>query len=243
MYILNESKQVGILYHLTNYEGLKHILENNVLESNNGYNYVSFTRNKRYSYISGTEKFFICRIFIDGNKLSDNYKIEQYADKNPYVSGNRFEAEERVKSPIKNIVKYIEYIEFFEKRIDKVDSAIKFLLKKYKIKTNITLPSKVNIDINGFYKNGNRVYKFNEKNIYDIYFKYIDRSKYDDIDKGWLKSQNINTFIYEINLNNFDIIFVNEKEMEVLVRAKNTKLYEYLFRQLKKFKLKKYNYK
>lgn len=241
MYVIKEAKQVGTLFHITDYEGLKYLLENNSLKSKN-YKFISFTRNKRYSYVVGSEKKSICRIYIDGNKLSDRYKIVPFVDKGPYVSGNRFEAEEIVFGEIKNIIKYIIYIEIFDKFKNKIDNSTKFLLKKYKIKTNIELFSDLNDNISGFYKNGKLIYKIDEKNIYDIYFKYIDMRKYDSMDKGWLLSQSIPAFINEIYLNSFDIIFIYEKERIVFSRVKNEKLYKSIFNELKDFKLEKINY-
>ena len=102
-----EGKQVGTLYHFTNADKFIHILKENSLKSSRrqpdsgygGYWYISFTRDKNFNKvpmgsISGTAIVFI----VDGDKLSNKYKIEpfnyyNYADKsNP----ERVEAEERV---------------------------------------------------------------------------------------------------------------------------------------------------
>lgn len=103
-----EGKQVGTLYHFTNADKFIHILQDNVLKSSRkqpdngygGYGYISFTRDKNFNKvprgsISGTAIVFI----VDGDKLSDRYKVEpfnyyNYANKND--NPERVEAEERV---------------------------------------------------------------------------------------------------------------------------------------------------
>lgn len=114
-YILNEMKQVGILYHYTNIINLLSILTTNKLISKN-VPYISFTRDKlfhkntRYN-IGGME----CRLVIDGNKLSNNYKIKPYSYHFydlPDVKND--ESEEKIDTNvIKNIDKYIIDIELF----------------------------------------------------------------------------------------------------------------------------------
>ena len=117
---LNERKQVGILYHFTNFSFLPKILESNSLKSN--YPYISFTRNKNYCPECQV------RILIDGDKLSDKYKIEPYSftegkfkDPPHNIPHYKYEAEERIVfrpdlpdwshsslvSELKNIKKYI----------------------------------------------------------------------------------------------------------------------------------------
>jgi hypothetical protein len=68
---INERKQVGILYHFTMIHALGKILETNSLKSH--YPYISFTRNKSFETSSQV------RIVIDGDKLSDKYRIEPFA--------------------------------------------------------------------------------------------------------------------------------------------------------------------
>jgi len=72
---LNESKQVGNLYYFTTIENFKKILENNSIESifdkKLNKNYVPFTRDFNGK---GQE----VRIVIDGDKLSENFKIRPF---------------------------------------------------------------------------------------------------------------------------------------------------------------------
>ena len=111
-----EAKQVGILYHYTDVSGVIGIVETNTLQEN-GNKYVSFTRDKhfhkgdRYEGITGTS----CRFIIDGDKLSENYKVQPFNYFWNREQGSSFylhkdyldEQEEIVKSPIRNFSKYV----------------------------------------------------------------------------------------------------------------------------------------
>jgi len=88
--ILNEAKQVGILYHYTSKAGLKSILDSNQLNASkehylgNDLYYISFTRNKNFHKKGANWNVKTdYRITIDGNKLSNQYKIHPFA----YVPG------------------------------------------------------------------------------------------------------------------------------------------------------------
>jgi hypothetical protein len=79
-----EAKQIGDLYHFTSFHGLHNILAGEKLESrirNKDGNFViSLTRDKKLDVkapqISSTD----CRITLDGNKLSEHYKIVPFND-------------------------------------------------------------------------------------------------------------------------------------------------------------------
>jgi hypothetical protein len=98
--ILNEAKQVGTLYHFTSLDGLISIINRNCLKDRTAsgqektFNpksyYVSFTRNKNFNQVA---KIFglrtginfnnvgcICRIQINGDKLSNKYSTEPVRD-------------------------------------------------------------------------------------------------------------------------------------------------------------------
>ena len=92
--ILDEAKQVGILYHYTSEDGLKNILESNQLKSSEEYYmgnelyFISFTRNKNF-HKKGM-KWQVktdYRITLDGDKLSNRYKIKPFA----YIPGWNYE--------------------------------------------------------------------------------------------------------------------------------------------------------
>ena len=87
---LSEAKQVGVIYHYTDKKGLDGILKSNSIKSNdehylgNVINYISFTRNKNFhkkGMSFGVKLEY--RIAIDGNKLSNRYKIKPFA----YIPG------------------------------------------------------------------------------------------------------------------------------------------------------------
>jgi hypothetical protein len=119
--LIKESKQVGFLYHFTDTDGLLGILNTNVLRTYHDYDmdkdFVSFTRNKNYlnepgSKGKGTQ---LIRLTINGDKLSNHYKISpkhninRSISKTPHGSGkyNKDEFEEVVDKGIKNIKDYI----------------------------------------------------------------------------------------------------------------------------------------
>ena len=88
---LEEGKQVGTLYHYTSADGLKGILSSNSIKASEeiymGQNlyYISFTRNKNF-HKKGS-KFGVkteYRITLDGDKLSNKYKITPHAYKPGY---------------------------------------------------------------------------------------------------------------------------------------------------------------
>lgn len=91
---LFESKNIGLLYHFTNYRGLIGIISDDFKLKSNIQDYVSFTRNKNFkSYTIPIQ----VRITIDGNTLTNRYRLQSYADvKAGYGRGKEDEAEERV---------------------------------------------------------------------------------------------------------------------------------------------------
>ena len=130
-----EAKQVGILYHYTGIFSLPRIIFENKLGTEH-VNYISFTRDKhfhkydRHGIIADE-----CRIVIDGDKLSNNYKIKPYnyfGDQSkegigPYLSRKPHhkifdEQEERVNKSITDIKQYIIKIQLFKKILDHIFS-------------------------------------------------------------------------------------------------------------------------
>ena len=128
----NEGKQVGTLYHVWTLQSyLKYILPNDELKASGKYTnqiygsdeFVSFTRDQ--FFVVGTKSVQMSKVLvqlvIDGNKLSDHYKIGPYNEFAFDTDGNRVEIpdnpadrekEEAVKGPIKNLSKYIKEILF-----------------------------------------------------------------------------------------------------------------------------------
>jgi hypothetical protein len=130
--LLNEGKQVGILYHYTENWLLKQIIETDTLLAP-----VSFTRRQSNWVRDFTNGESI--IVVDGDKLSNNYKIRPYQDINPFLDdiddespsfegGKNEEYEERVDRNITDLNKYILKIIFLVP-----DSEIESLLKEKNI--------------------------------------------------------------------------------------------------------------
>ena len=125
---LYEAKQVGTLYHVCTPDAyLKYIYPNDQLSASgkyinylyNGSDYVSFTRDKYFVVDTDTinNSSILFQLVVDGNKLSDNYKVRPYndfafTDYSTTTNPKLLEKEEVVKGPIKNISNYIKEIHF-----------------------------------------------------------------------------------------------------------------------------------
>lgn len=106
MYILKESKQVGTLYHITSIQGIDFIVNKNILKSNN-FNNISTTRNKLMFLYPGSPPDALFKIELNGNKLSEKYKIIPTVDSN--MTWKYDEQEELIKAnKIINIKSYIK---------------------------------------------------------------------------------------------------------------------------------------
>lgn len=79
---MNEAKQVGVLYHFTTVDTLhKMALKSPILHLKQGINkHISFTRNFKLGSTAGNpvgdEPNRVVRIVLDGNKMSNKYKIQ-----------------------------------------------------------------------------------------------------------------------------------------------------------------------
>lgn len=129
--LINEEKQVGIIYHVCRMQDwLKYILPNDTLSASGVHsnflhknddgtaqkNWVSFTRNK--SFVVSTKPMqkatIVMQLVVDGTVLSRKYKVTPYndlaftnqGDITPDDETTR-EAEEAAEGPIKNISKYL----------------------------------------------------------------------------------------------------------------------------------------
>jgi hypothetical protein len=128
---LKEGKQVGIIYHYTTFEGGLKILQSNQLKSSDAADStnakpvfaISFTRDKRFHNnhnvgfdVSSFGQRPQVRFTVDGNNLSNRYKIGSYAqggkDGGVFSKGGKaFEAEERVVSNKPFSIPILSYIE------------------------------------------------------------------------------------------------------------------------------------
>ena len=124
---LIEGKQVGVLYHYTTLLSLLKIVASNTLGRGEKYDTVSVTRNKNFhkkNSIVPTEGVFV----LDGNKLSNKYKIEPFAYTSKtagfgYEKGKYWaiqdQQEEIINTPvIQPLKQYVKEIVLFELDID-----------------------------------------------------------------------------------------------------------------------------
>jgi len=113
---INENKQVGVLYHHTTIDNLLKILESDILKVSYNHGTISFTRDKNAIKTIASE--YPVRLEIDGDKLSNNYKIEpfQYDYSGTSLNGRkvRDEMEEQVFKDIKQLHKYIIVVNLYE---------------------------------------------------------------------------------------------------------------------------------
>jgi len=134
---LKEAKQVGVLYHFIN--SLLKILQTNTLIAKQtpapfghppGPRCVSFTRTPHKTF--GIAKKSNASLVIDGDKLSDKYKIVPFHDMLNLVTGD--EMEERVYRDITNIDQYISKVILYNS-----DPEVESLLKEKNIPYKINL--------------------------------------------------------------------------------------------------------
>ena len=108
---MNESKNLGILYHFTPIKNLLKIINSNKLIANDCDDLVtgvSLTRNKNLNRGGCTW----VRLSLDGTKLSNNHKIIPVNDQAEWeeqfhTDYDQRESEERVLSDIDNVKKYL----------------------------------------------------------------------------------------------------------------------------------------
>jgi hypothetical protein len=147
--ILKEAKQVGDIYHFTSIDNLTNMLKeyksitlDDNYSSEAGEGYFSFTRNPNIPSLSNFQKQV--RLKLDGNKMSNKYKFEPYADTSSsfdyYKQGKNFESEERISAknnPTIDLTPYIESvvlisIEGVKKEYPKSSSIFKYVINDYK---------------------------------------------------------------------------------------------------------------
>lgn len=114
-----EAKQVGILYHYTSLYGLLRILQDNKIHRGK-FSYVSLTRDKFFHKHGRFGISLDVRLILDGDKLSNNYKIKPFnywqivKDKEPK------ESEERLNKNLENLNEYLIGIEFQKQTLEKL---------------------------------------------------------------------------------------------------------------------------
>jgi hypothetical protein len=151
-YKIFEAKQIGLLYHWTDFVSLINIIKNNSMGSWRGY--VSFSRNTNLNYNN-----LPIKIIFDGDKMSNHFRFEPHL----YLGDRNFkrECEERIKctsfddsivdnpiknkfiytnkfNSIKNIKKYIIGIEIDCYKTRLTNAEIKKYIDEIKKYINIT---------------------------------------------------------------------------------------------------------
>ena len=120
----NESKQVGVLYHVCNADSMLYNLKHNSITPGDSSNMrkvsgrrdghkveyaVSFTRNKEY-FVDTVESPVFFQIVLDGDTLSDSYKISPYAAYD-YRDPGYFESEEVIYfGPNEGVTNLTDYV-------------------------------------------------------------------------------------------------------------------------------------
>lgn len=125
-----EAKQVGDIYHVCSPEAMIYNLKHNAITPHKFSVFigdkegVSFTRNKNFLVNTTIFSYVVFRITLDGDKLSENYKIKPNDFYNQFSMSDRVsqkmtavsdEMEEVVIGEIKNLDRYIKNIEFIIK--------------------------------------------------------------------------------------------------------------------------------
>ena len=125
--LLKEAKQVGTIYHYSTFEAGLKILKSNQLKSSDTDDStntkpvfaVSFTRDKRFhdNHVVDFSRTSFgntpqVRFTIDGDKLSNNFKVQPYSQQGPFSKDKKgFEAEERVVSDKQFSIPLLPYLE------------------------------------------------------------------------------------------------------------------------------------
>jgi hypothetical protein len=188
-YKIFEGKQLGNLYHIVDFEKLEFILKNNMLKSKS-WGIISTTRDKQmWSYV-GDNPLSVIKLELDGDKLSNNYKIRPTRFKTTYVGvggettpGYLDESEEEIKTnKIPNIGKYIKKIIISKFKIERLKDSSWFSSDGGNFKGE-------RITISELFK------RFIENCDYPIYVQYKNKIYKDD---EWINSI-INHPIKQIN--------------------------------------------
>jgi hypothetical protein len=133
--LLNEGKQVGILYHFTTFEYLLDILKSNKLltrtyniDNPYGKQVISFTRNKDFAKTNKIFWFRLAgnrpieaRLTLDGDKLSNNYHLEPVRDQWVFNSDNPRSKWSKTPKVVKKTKKYYTADESEERLITNKD--------------------------------------------------------------------------------------------------------------------------
>jgi len=238
----------GNLYHIFDLEKCDYILENNTLKSYK-FSDISTTRNKNMNGYLGDSPDSIFKIELDGDKISDKYKIKPFSYPSTEIgvhgerSSIRFkEYEEVIKTnKIENINKYVNKFIIIKKRVENLFDSGWFTSNGGHFKNSrINIPQffkeyipkiKKLFGDNIYIQDGYKVYKDDEwiENIMNYNIKQINHG-YALYYRGFKKSKYKRGFVDDIRPLN-----IKNKEIEHLVIGYN---YDDLYLD----KNKKYNF-
>jgi len=188
--LLKEAKQVGILYHYTTFTAAVNILKSGRLKSNleganrgtltNPIYSISFTRDKVFHKSDRyLQKPLHCRFVFDGDKMSDKFKIQPYAQSNDFKKGTAdFEAEETIQSnnpivvPIQNYLIRVDVL-ITLKEPEKYDYSVDWDYYGKDYMEFFKVVKQKNIEINMVDKNGNPIPYKEKQSIWQRLLKSI----------------------------------------------------------------------
>ena len=101
---LNEAKQVGLLFHCTTLEGFADMADHDRIGKYPD-STVCFSRDRNYNHVIGSMIPQHVQLVLDGDRLSNKYKIIPYDD--GFTSRRRSESEERVETQITPVGPYL----------------------------------------------------------------------------------------------------------------------------------------
>jgi len=109
--IINENKQIGIIYHFTSIHSAINIIKSNKLVPSVFEKTLSFTRNSNFNkYTREGIDIIEVKFTIDGNKLSNKYKIKPFNFfSDAYNLAPEFDEDEE-RALIKEITNFRSYI-------------------------------------------------------------------------------------------------------------------------------------
>lgn len=121
-YYIFERKQIGNLYHIFDLNKLSYMLKKDKLSSYKFHN-ISTTRSKNMNYYTGDSSTSIFKFELDGDKLSDRYKIKPYQYKT-FSGGYLTEYEEVIKTQdIENISKYVKKFIIIKSKVESLKNS------------------------------------------------------------------------------------------------------------------------
>lgn len=113
-----EAKSISTLYHVLSIESLFFVLDNNMIKSKD-FSFISTTRSKMMNNYVGDTSTSIFKIELDGDKLSNKYKISPFTYKSATNIHFTEEHEEQIKTQkISNISTYIKRVILIKKRVE-----------------------------------------------------------------------------------------------------------------------------